>query len=94
MNQLSTVQQVKQVIMFGDLSNDELNTIIEAVKYARVQMSKTKTRTFRVGDLVKFTSNRNGMTYNGTVDKVKIKNILVRTNAGLYNVPANMLEAA
>jgi hypothetical protein len=34
------------------------------------------------------------MTYSGTVDKVKIKYILVRTNSGLFNVPANMLEVA
>jgi len=28
------------------------------------------------------------------VNKVKQKFVLVRTNAGMYNVPANMLEAA
>jgi len=28
------------------------------------------------------------------VNKVKIKFILVKTNAGVFNVPANMLEAA
>jgi 50S ribosomal subunit-associated GTPase HflX len=47
-----------------------------------------------LGDTVKFTSNRNGLTYTGTVRKVKIKYILVDTNGGLFNVPANMLEAA
>jgi hypothetical protein len=57
-------------------------------------MTKQKTRTFKLGDSVKFTSNRNGMTYTGIVRKVKIKYILVGTPAGVYNVPANMLEAA
>ena len=80
--------------MFGNLTNTELSSIIDAVKYARNQMTKQKTRSFRAGDTVKFTSNRNGMTYSGTVDKVKIKYILVRTNGGLFNVPANMLEVA
>ena len=93
MQQLSTVQQVKQVIMFGNLSNEELNTIIDAVKYTRSQMTKRQTRSLMPGDTVKFTSNRNGVTYKGTVNKVKIKYVLVDTPQGRYNVPANMIEA-
>lgn len=88
------IKAINSAIMFGNLTNDELNSVLDALKYARAQMSKQKTRSFRVGTGVKFTSNRNGITYNGTVEKVKIKYILVRTNAGLFNVPANMLEAA
>jgi len=64
------------------------------VKYARAQLTKQNKRSFQLGDSVKFTSNRNGVTYTGTVRKVKIKFVLVSTNAGVYNVPANMLEAA
>lgn len=88
------IKEIRSAIMFGQLSNDELNAVLDAVKYARAQMTKQKTRSFMPGDSVKFTSNRNGMTYTGTVNKIKIKYILVRTNAGLFNVPANMLEAA
>jgi hypothetical protein len=80
--------------MFGNLSNVELESVISAVKYARAQLTKQKARAFGVGDSVKFTSNRNGLTYVGTVNKVKIKYVLVKTNGGLFNVPANMLEAA
>jgi hypothetical protein len=47
-----------------------------------------------VGDTVKFTNNKNGMTYVGTVDKVKLKFVLVKTPGSRWNVPANMLEAA
>lgn len=94
MEQLSTIQQINSAIMFGNLTNIELESIIGAVKFARTSLSKQNKRSFRVGNTVKFRSNRNGMTYNGTVEKVKIKYILVRTNAGLFNVPANMLEAA
>ena len=93
MEQLSTIQQINSAIMFGNLTNIELSSVIDAVKYARGQMTKRQTRALRPGDSVKFTSNRNGMTYLGTVDKVKIKYVLVRTNGGLFNVPANMLEA-
>ena len=88
------VKEINSAIMFGNLTNDELSSVIDAVKFARAQMTKQKTRTFKLGDSVKFTSNRNGLTYVGTVRKVKIKYVLVNTPGGLFNVPANMLEAA
>ncbi len=89
-----SIKDVNSAIMFSNFTNDELTSIIDAVKYARAQLTKQKTRTFKLGDAVKFTSNRNGLTYTGTVRKVKIKFVLVSTNAGVYNVPANMLEVA
>ena len=88
------VKAINSAIMFGNLTNDELNSVVDAVKFARAQMTKQKTRAFQIGDSVKFTSNRNGLTYVGTVRKVKIKFVLVNTPGGLFNVPANMLEAA
>jgi hypothetical protein len=93
MEKLSTIQQINSAIMFGNLTNVELNSIVDAVKYARAQMTKQQTRSLRVGDTVKFTSNRDGITYNGTVDKLKLTFVHVRTSRGLFNVPANMLEA-
>ena len=88
------VKAINSAIMFGNLTNVELESVISAVKFARAQLTKQKTRAFGVGDSVKFTSNRNGLTYVGTVNKVKIKYVLVKTPGGLFNVPANMLEAA
>lgn len=88
------VKEIRSAIMFGNLSNDDINSIVDAIKYARAQMTKQKTRSFMPGDTVKFTSNRNGVTYTGTVNKIKIKYVLVRTPNGMFNVPANMLEAA
>ena len=88
------IKEINSAIMFGNLTNDQLSSAIDAVKFARTQMTKQKTRAFKLGDSVKFTSNRNGMTYVGTVRKVKIKYVLVNTPAGVYNVPANMLETA
>jgi hypothetical protein len=88
------VKEINSAIMFGNLTNDELSTVIDAVKFARTQLTKQKTRAFSIGDRVKFTSNRNGLTYVGNVRKVKIKFVLVNTPGGLFNVPANMLEAA
>ena len=94
MEKLSTIQQINSAIMFGNLSNVELESVISAVKFARTSLAKQNKRAFQLGDSVKFTSNRNGLTYTGTVRKVKIKYVLVNTNGGLFNVPANMLEAA
>jgi hypothetical protein len=87
------IKEINSAIMFGNLTNVELNSIVDAVKFARTQLTKQNKRTFHLGDSVKFTSNRNGLTYVGTVRKVKIKYILVNTPGGLFNVPANMLEA-
>jgi hypothetical protein len=88
------IKDINSAIMFGNFTNDELTSVIDAVKFARTQLTKQKTRAFGIGDQVKFTSNRNGLTYVGTVNKVKIKFILVKTAGGMFNVPANMLEAA
>ncbi len=87
------IKDINSAIMFGNFTNEQLNSVADAIKYARGQLSKINRRALMPGDTVKFTNNRNGMTYVGTVNKVKIKYVLVRTNAGLYNVPANMLEA-
>ena len=82
------------VIMKGNYSNDDLNSIMDAVKYARSKLGRAKLRSFGVGDQVKFTSNRNGRVYQGVVEGVKIKNVIVTTALGRFRVPANMLEAA
>lgn len=88
------IKAINAAIVSGIYTNDDLNSIIGAIKYARAQLTKQNKRAFQLGDTVKFTSNRNGLTHVGTVRKVKIKYILVNTPGGLFNVPANMLEAA
>lgn len=93
MERLTDIQQVNSAIMFGDFTDVQLNSIIAAIKFRRAQLVKQQTRALRAGDTVKFHSSKRGQTYIGTVDKVKIKYVLVRTNSGLFNVPANMLEA-
>jgi hypothetical protein len=94
MEKLSTIQQINSAIMFGNLSNVELESVISAVKFARASLTKQNKRAFQLGDSVKFTSNRNGMTYTGKVRKIAIKYITVDTGSVLFRVPANMLEAA
>jgi hypothetical protein len=87
-----TIQQVNSAIMFGDFTNEQLNSIAQAVKYRRSQIVKQQACILRPGDSVKFTSR--GNTYFGTVEKIKIKNALVKIGSfSKYNVPMSMLEA-
>jgi len=91
---MATIQEVNSAIMFGDFNNDQLNSIISAIKYRRSQMAKQAKHTFRVGSKVKFYSDKRGQTYVGTVEKMAIKFATINTGMGLWKVPANMLEAA
>lgn len=91
---MTSIKDVNSAIMFGNFTNSELTSIMDAVKFARSQLTKQNKQAFQLGDSVKFTSNRNGLTYVGIVRKIKIKYILVNTSGGVFNVPATMLEAA
>jgi len=96
MERLSPILEVNQKIMFGEFTNTELDSIIDAVKFARAKIANQNKREMRVGTLVKFTSSRTGQLVTGTVKKVNIKYILVtETNEPrTWKVPANMLEVA
>jgi hypothetical protein len=85
---------IQSAIVAGQFSNDELVSIQRALTFANTQLAHKKIQAFKSGTVVKFTSNRNGQRYNGVVEKVGKKNIVVRTPVGLYRVPANMLEYA
>ena len=89
-----TVQEIRSALISGAFTNEDLNSIADAIKFARAQLAKQNARTFWNGDTVKFTSNRNGVTYTGTVEKIKLKYALVRTSNSRFNVPLSMLEAA
>ncbi len=88
------VSQINTAILQGTFTNTELSSIIDAVKFARSKLTNRVKFTISNGSKVKFTSNRNGITYSGTVEKVAIKFATVNTTQGRYKVPMNMLEAA
>lgn len=88
------INSINGAIMRGGFSNEDLNSINDAVKYARSKLGRAKLRAFGVGDAVMFTSNRNGQVYKGVVEGIKIKNVIVNTAMGRFRVPANMLESA
>jgi small-conductance mechanosensitive channel len=88
------IVDIRSAIVTGKFTNSELDSIQTAITFARAQLTQRNKSAFRRGDTVKFTSNRNGQTYQGTIEKIAIKFINVRTPVGVYKVPANMLEAA
>lgn len=89
-----SIKDINSAIIAGNFTNDQLVSIIDAVKFARSQLTQQNKRSMTLGTTVKFTSTKNGVTYMGTVQKIAIKYITVSTAKGLWRVPANMLEVA
>jgi len=86
------IQELNRAIVSGTFSNDELNTIIDAVKFARTLLGKQNKRNLSIGDNVNFTSSKTGRNVTGVVFKIAIKYVTVKTINGLWKVPANMLN--
>ena len=85
------IKQINQAIMFSDLTNDELMSVIDAVKWKRATIAKLTKASLRIGDNVNFTSTKTGMNITGVVVKIAIKFVTVKTIQGAWRVPANML---
>jgi hypothetical protein len=95
MKQLSTQQQICQQIMFGNFTNEELNGIVDALKFARANLVKSTIRSITTGVNVQFTSSKTGKNITGQVTKVGRKFLVVREHGmsyGNWRVPANMVE--
>ena len=88
---MRTVQEINTAIMFGDFTNVELMSMIDAVKWKRATLAKLTKASLAVGDSVEFTSTKTGQTMTGFVTKIAIKYVTVKTLGGLWRVPANML---
>ena len=86
------IKQINQAIMFSDLTNDELMSVIDAVKWKRATIAKLTKASLRIGDNVNFTSTKTGMNVTGVVTKIAIKFVTVKTIQGAWRVPANMLS--
>ena len=74
----------------GDLNNDDLNLIIEAVKFKRAQNGRQAARTLKIGEQVSF-NGRNGVVV-GRLEQIKIKKAIVVSGQTRWNVPLSMLE--
>ena len=88
---MRTIQEVNSAIMFGNWTNTELVSMIDAVKWKRATIAKLTKASLMLGDSVEFTSSKAGMAVQGIVTKIAIKYVTVKTPAGLWRVPANML---
>jgi len=88
------LKQVNTAIMQGDWANDDLNSMIDAVKWRRAQLAKTVKNQLSPGTAVRFNSQKLGGMVSGTLESVKIKFATVNTSRGRWRVPINMLETA
>jgi small-conductance mechanosensitive channel len=88
---MMNISQINTAIIQGTWTNDQLSSMIDAVKFARARLTEQSKRSLRIGDNVNFTSSKTGQNYTGLVTKIAIKFVTVRTAQGLWKVPANML---
>ena len=88
------IKEINTAIMQGDFTNEQLNTIGDALRFARAQLVARNKSVLTIGSNVKFTSSTKG-TLIGTVEKINRKFVIVRETGkafGNWKVPANMLE--
>lgn len=88
---MTDLQRVINTIRYTELSNDDLNLIIESVKYARAQNGRRAARELRLGEQVRFNGRQGPVV--GRLEKIKIKNATVVSGMTRWNVPLAMLEA-
>ena len=88
------IKEINSAIMFGDFTNDELNSIGDAIRYRRSQLTTQTRRSLSLGCTVKFTNSRTGQLVTGKVDKINRKFVIVSAGFTRWRVPANMLEVA
>lgn len=88
---MKTVREIKSAIISSDLSNNDLNELIMAIKFARSQLLKEVKGSIKVGGTVQY-NGRNGLT-RGTVVKIARKFATVNVGLTSWRVPMNMLEA-
>ncbi len=85
------VKDINTAIITGNLTNDELNSIADAVRFARTRIASLNKCTLTRGSQVQFKS-RQGVIV-GTIEKIAIKRATVNTPVGRYAVPLSMLQA-
>jgi hypothetical protein len=88
------VDQIVTELMSGALTNDDIEQVAQALKYARAQVGREVKRQLAPGASVKFYHPKQNFYIAGTVNRIKQKYVLVDTARGRYNVPANLLEMA
>ena len=89
------INAVNQAIISGKFTNEQLDSIVMAVRYARNQLVRSTRSSLCVGSLVSWHSSRRQTSMQGRVVKIGRKNVTVDCGTlGQWRVPANMLEVA
>ena len=90
-----SIQTINAEILQGAFTIDQLDSINDAVKFARSRIAQKNAFTLRQGARVTMTHDKLGGKAFGTVLKVKIKKADVKMDTGMtYSVPLSMLTAA
>ena len=88
------LQQINTAIITGTLTNTDLDSIQDAVRFAKSRIAHQLSVTLSPGRKVTMTHVKLGGRVTGTVLKVKIKKADVRLDTGMiYTVPLSMLTA-
>lgn len=85
------VQDINTALVTGSFTNEQLQSVVDAVKFARSRLARATKVSLRIGDNVNFVSGKTGQNTTGVVMKIAIKYVTVKTIGGLWRVPANML---
>ena len=85
------ITQINTAILQGVWTNDQLTSMIDAVKFARARLTEQSKRSLSIGDNFNFNSSKLGQNVTGVVTKIAIKFVTVKTATGAWRVPANML---
>jgi hypothetical protein len=89
------IQNINTAIISGNFTIADLDSIQDAVRFARSRLTQKNAFTLRQGARVTMTHDKLGGKAFGTVLKVKIKKADVKMDDGkVFVVPLAMLEAA
>lgn len=88
-----SAKEIQAGIMVGSFSNTELNSFLDAIKYARGVLGNKMKQEVVVGDKVRWYSSKSGTSVEGILEKISKKNVVVNIGGGeRWRVPANMIE--
>jgi hypothetical protein len=86
------IKQVNEAIIFGQFTDIELNSILDAVRFRRTSMQKRMKYVLKQGQMVRWNSARRGIPAEGEIRKIGHKFATVQEGVRLWKVPMNMLE--
>jgi len=88
------IKAINTAIISGSFTATELDSMNDAVKFARSKLTSKMSFSLRSGAKVTLSHAKLGGTVQGTVLKVKLKKADVKLDSGMtYTVPLSMLTA-